>query len=162
MCTLPKPPAGRALSEGKEAPRLHSQAGASPPRLSAARRESGSQCPCPSPLQPPKSDFNPVPGRKGASQEGDYRGMGETRRPPCSLAICTSWDPVSCEESAPCSDPSGPRHWALALEEFGKGTEGSFVNNLTHTLRPGSLCTVQGPVGLPVSRPLCPSFLFFF
>ena len=116
----------------------------------------------PSPLQPPKSDFNPVPGRKGASQEGDYRGMGETRRPPWSLAICTSWDPVSCEEAAPCSDPSGPRHWALALEEFGKGTEGSFVNNLTHTLRPGSLCTVQGPVGLPVSRPLCPSFLFFF
>ena len=45
MCTLPKPPAGRALSEGKEAPRLHSQAGASPPRLSAARRESGSRCP---------------------------------------------------------------------------------------------------------------------
>ena len=73
--------------------------------------------------------------------------MGETRRPPCSLAICTSWDLVSCKEVAPCSTPSGPRHWALALEEFGKGTEGSFVNNLTHTLRPGSLCTVQGQIG---------------
>ena len=44
MCTLPKPPAGRALSEERKRPRLHSQAGASPPRLSAARRESGSRC----------------------------------------------------------------------------------------------------------------------
>ena len=31
--------------EERKRPRLHSQAGASPPRLSAARRESGSRCP---------------------------------------------------------------------------------------------------------------------
>ena len=37
MCTLPKPPAGELFPRERKRPRLHSQAGASPPRLSAAR-----------------------------------------------------------------------------------------------------------------------------
>ena len=36
---------GESSFRGKGSARLHSQAGASPPRLSAARRESGSRCP---------------------------------------------------------------------------------------------------------------------
>ena len=38
-------PRGELFPRERKRPRLHSQAGASPPRLSAARRESGSRCP---------------------------------------------------------------------------------------------------------------------
>lgn len=64
----------------------------------------------------PKLDLKPWEGGvKGR------RGLWGTKGPPCSLLLRTSWDPVSREEAAACSAPLGPRHWAPASEEFGKG-----------------------------------------
>jgi len=70
-----------------------------------------------------------VVGKEGARAGEDYGGQRES----CSLLLCTSWDPVSQEEAAPCSAHGDPGTGPWLSRSLEREQEEWFENPMTHT-----------------------------